>query len=337
MMRWPIVSRRERLRREAAGWLARLNGPYAARAREGFESWYRASPDHAAAYDRLSAVFAAAAHMAPESRADVAELQNARPSRLRLRFALAGAAAVCILVLAFTFLAAHTDAPAPQADARRVVFAASAGEVRRLMLLDGSHVVLSPGSELAVTLDGKERRLRLTRGEGRFTVAPESRPFIVAAGGTQVIARGTQFLVRLGEEGTVVSLAEGRVDVSYPTSTGRADRRVVRLTAGQSVIVPRADTSPAADIALPMATPRPVLIEFDNIRLAEAVERVNRQRDERIRLADPALGELRVTGAFRVGNVEDFARAVAAALDLDLERDADGRLWLHSRSGTTRR
>ena len=54
------------------------------------------------------------------------------------------------------------------------VFTATLDESRLVALIDGSKVLLSPGSELGVDIDGNGRRLELRRGEGRFTVAHEA-------------------------------------------------------------------------------------------------------------------------------------------------------------------
>lgn len=328
MIRWPFAGRRERLRRQASDWIARLNGPHGARERAAFERWYRASPDHAAAYDRLAALFETAANMRPAAGAGVAEPRNGRERARPVRYALAAAAAaLCIVLLAFAVLGASEAPPPAQAGPQIAVFAATGGESRHVVLADGSEVVLAPGSELAVAIGGEERRLRLKSGEGRFTVSHEARPFVVEAEGAEVVARGTRFVVRLGKEGTLVSLIEGRIDVSYPPALDRAQPLVARLTPGQRVIVPAIRTPLSAPAAFPQ-DPRPGMTEFDDTRLADAVERVNRQGAGRIGLADPALGELRVTGAFRAGDAEGFARGVAAALDLEVSRRADGSLWL---------
>jgi transmembrane sensor len=192
--------------------------------------------------------------------------------------------------------------------------------------------LLSPGSELEVAIGAEERRLRLTAGEGRFTVMPDLRPFIVSADSAVVLARGTQFVVRLGETGTLVSLIEGRIEVAYPPARNGAKRQVASLSAGQRLLVPPSRSSlPAANYSGAQA--RPAMIEFDDARLGEAVAAMNGRNGARIRLGDPALAERRITGAFGTGDTETFADGVAAALDLEVARGADGSLWLHRRSG----
>lgn len=329
-MRWPFVSRRERLRRETSDWIARLNGLDGERHRAAFEQWYRASPDHAEAYDRLSAIFHAA------GRARRPEGSGVAAPVARARFHPAGyavAAAAACAVLAFVLLSARTTSPLPQPGPQIAAFSAES-ESRRIVLLDGSEVRLSPGSELDVAIGRSERRLRLVKGEGRFTVSHDPRPFIVAADGTEVVARGTQFVVSLDQGRTTVSLIEGRVDVSYPQSSQRAEqRRTTSLSSGQRLVVPSAQDSSAAAppaVQAPSRPARPSMLEFDDTPLAEAVQQANRHGEPPIRFRDPALADLRVTGAFRAGDTSALAESIAAAFGLEVERAADGILWLRT-------
>jgi transmembrane sensor len=333
-MFWPFVSRRERLRREASGWVARLNGPFDEADRAAFERWYNMSAEHAEAYDRLAALFNAAGRARrPESAGADSRLATA-PGRSRpFRFALAAAVA-CAALLAVVLLAARTASPSTEARQQFATFSAGEGETRGLVLVDGSEVLLSPGSRLEVALGTGKRRLRLLQGEGRFTVAHEARPFVVAADSTEVMARGTRFVVRLAPDRTTVSLIEGRVDISYSSAAGGAGRRLARLQAGQQLVVEAASTrSPAArTAAAPVEpgtrAPQPAMLQFNDTPLGLAVEQVNRRGHPPVRFRDPGIAGLRVTGAFRAGDTAGFAESVGAAFDLEVERAADGSLWL---------
>jgi transmembrane sensor len=52
------------------------------------------------------------------------------------------------------------------------------------------------------------------------------------------------------------------------------------------------------------------LLSFQDTSLHEAIAEVNRYTHRHITLADPRLGEYRVSGTFRVGEPERFARAM---------------------------
>ncbi|CAA9540292.1 MAG: hypothetical protein AVDCRST_MAG91-3791, partial [uncultured Sphingomonadaceae bacterium] len=70
------------------------------------------------------------------------------------------------------------------------------------------------------------------------------------------------------------------------------------------------------------------MLDFDATPLSEAIGRANRYSRRKMRLADPGLAGLRVTGAFRIGDPVGLARSLAAAFDLRLEETADGHLSL---------
>lgn len=342
-MRWPFVTRRERLRREAADWIARLNGPLGEEDRAAFERWYGASSDHAQAYERLSALFQTAGNVSRPAGGRVEPSGRAGASRSRpLRYAFAAAVA-CAALAAFFLLSARAISPTAETPQQFAAFSADGSGSRRIVLADGSEVHLSPESRLEVAIGGTERRLRLIRGEGRFGVAREVRPFIVEVSGAEVVARGTVFVVHVGGGRTTVSLIEGRVDVSYPQAPGRTgERRVARLepgerlvvdTAGERTVSPPAAASTAAE-ARPRGSP-PAMLEFDNMPLGQAVDRVNRHGSPQVRLGDPALARLRIAGAFRAGDTRGFAESVAAAFDLELQTRSDGSLQLRRRSEET--
>jgi transmembrane sensor len=343
-MFWPFVSRRERLRVEASDWIARLNGPCEEKDRAEFGRWYHSSADHSEAYDRLTAQFEVAGRARRPAAAGAGSPTAPADGRSRpFRYAVAAAVA-CAVLLAFVLLAARPAPPVSDNQQQFATLSSGEGESRRMVLVDGSEVRLSPGSIVEVALGANERRLRLVRGEGRFTVAHEPRPFVVAADTAEVVARGTQFVIRVASGRTIVSLIEGRVDVSYPSSPGRGGRRrLTRLQAGQQLVVPSGDMpavrSPAAAPSNepPRRAPQAVMIQFDDTPLGQVVEQVNRPGQPLVRLSDPAIANLRVTGAFRSGDTAGFAESMAAAFDLDVERGAGGSLWLRLRPGARAR
>ena len=147
-MAWPFPSRRERLRREASAWIARLNGPCETRDRAEFERWYRSSPDHAAAYDRIAALFEAAGRASRPAAASAGSPLGRSGGRVRpFRYAL-GAAVALAALLAFVLLSARTVSPVAEAGQQFAAFSAAEGESRRIVLPDGSEVLLSPGRRI---------------------------------------------------------------------------------------------------------------------------------------------------------------------------------------------
>ncbi len=74
------------------------------------------------------------------------------------------------------------------------VLRTAAGEIRDEALPDGSHVLLSPGSEVHVRVDAQRRQLQLQRGQAWFKVSADAhRPFQVHTPHGTVTALGTAF------------------------------------------------------------------------------------------------------------------------------------------------
>lgn len=320
---WPF-DRRARLRRQASDWIARLNGPHDEADLARFERWYRAHPDHAAAYDRLARIFDVARGLEPASVARSTDVASPSARVRHLGYGLAAVAGL-LAVLALGSLGLRDLRQQTQiAETLRSDVKAP----RHVRLADGSQVWLAAGSELEVALGPSERRLRLRRGEGTFSVAHERRPFVVVAGDTEVLARGTKFSVRLGEAMATIALIEGRVEVSYPKASQAPGRRTVVLEPGRSLTVPTGQAASGQPARGAENGQRAAMIEFDDTRLADAAARLTARSGRQLRLADRTLGDLRVTGAYREADVDGFARAVAEALELEVRRGPDGTLWL---------
>ncbi len=64
------------------------------------------------------------------------------------------------------------------------------------------------------------------------------------------------------------------------------------------------------------------LLSFDDRPLAEAVAEVNRYAPEPIVITDPAVASMRISGQFRAGDAERFARTVAEIHPLRVVRGA---------------
>lgn len=311
----------EAVRREAIDWLARLRGgsgdPVA------FENWYSADPRHAAIYDSVLANWEAMAALAgaPPGKAG-------RPKGIvtRRRFALAATVALLLGGLAFALLrAGGTGGPARPEPAQ---MASRVGEIRRFVLADGSRVVLDTGSQVAIAYSESERRLFLRRGRARFDVAHEAdRPFIVVAGGVEVIAHGTIFDIDLQAARPAVSLLRGAIEVR---NAAHPEQRRLLRPGQKSLIALRA--APQPPVALPQAErdwPSGML-SFTDAPLADIAAAANRYAPQRLIIADPAIAALRFTGTFRANDMTALAALLADSFGLEVARDDRGNFLLGS-------
>lgn len=240
---------------------------------------------------------------------------------------LVAAAAVLLLIFSAGMIAILTQSglePSPQRGRPAEIHYASSGkQVRPVRLPDGSNMTLDAGSAAVVRFGSDFRAVELTHGRAFFSVAPNpARPFEVSAGNRRVIAVGTEFDVgRIGHELTV-TLVEGRVAI------GRMDRSVapVLLKAGQQFV--EGGGRPVirtVGVQARAATDwRIGLISFNDETLAAAVAQVNRYSEQPITIADPAARSLRITGQFRAGDAERFARTVSEIHPVRVLRTSGG-------------
>jgi len=191
------------------------------------------------------------------------------------------------------------------------------GEIRRVNLSDGSHMVLNTASEATVHFDKTRREIELASGEGLFQVAKDpARPFIVHAGSVSVRAVGTIFSVRTVDERVDVTVTEGVVElVDNSASAGGLIRRVA---ANETATVMDTRQVQVQNIRHDEAERRLAwrdgMVDFAGEPLSSAVSEINRHNHWHIVVDDPALASRPVVGLFKANDPNGFATTVATAL-----------------------
>jgi transmembrane sensor len=322
---------------EAATWVARLHGPGRTRDMElQCLAWQARSAAHRHAFERCTEVWMevpSAARLAgytPPPRTapdDVRKGAKPRPKVLAM-------AALGVLLLA---AAVGIRRLWPEGSEYRT----AVGEARTVVLSDGTRMFLNTDTRLSVAFDRERRNVHIASGEVAFDVAKDaSRPFVVAAGGSEVGALGTSFSVRLAPTGgdasglLSVTLLEGQV--SFRPAAG-GDRRAlapdkaVVMHPGERV---QLDRAPGGTAVTRQLLDRPRLdqitawkrneVVFDRTTLRDAVAEMNRYSRTPITLPDePALADRLISGAYRTGDNLGFARAVAAVHGLAVRERED--------------
>lgn len=203
------------------------------------------------------------------------------------------------------------------------------GEQRDVILEDGSKITLNTNSAVVVRYSKSRRYLVLDHGEVLFTVAHNAaRPFDVAAGGTLTRALGTEFNVDMRSAKVTVSVLDGAVQVSAPDVAGRAAivapaagvaANSVAAAKGQAIEFrpgERRLVEEKADLGRIDAW-RTRHLEFSNTPLSEAVEEFNRYSTTQVVIGSPDLASVRVSGVFRIGNVNGFLYALHEVLGVE--------------------
>lgn len=289
------------------------------------DEWLKADPRNAEDYARVNKI----AHLGlklrdyPQERARLtgyAKLRNeadfgsARSRRgRRWRLATAGAAAGVVLALAVLL--------APDISTLSGHYAAGRGEQRQVTLEDGSRIVVNTDSEVAVRFHEFERSVQLVRGEAFFEVAKDAaRPFVVRTGSAEVRAVGTKFSVRQNASETEVVVTEGKVRVvrEGKSATENIAAPPIELVPGNLARV--SATEPTAQVAMVDVARATAWtagnVEFEEATLADVIRDVNRYTTREFVIADPSLAEIRLSGRFRVGDVESVKFALRDRFDI---------------------
>jgi len=181
------------------------------------------------------------------------------------------------------------------------------GGITSVPLQDGSQITLNTQSRVRVALSRNERHIDLARGEAFFEVARDpQRPFIVQAGNKRVIAVGTKFSVRLEGHTVRVVVTEGRVRVEDP------DAPQAPTSLAFAGHVAQIDSSGISIRTAPLAQAEDALswrsgyVVFHETPLAQAVAELNRYSKRQIRIGDPELATMKLSGKFRATNSETF-------------------------------
>lgn len=312
----------DRAMEEAAVWAARMRDPELVDM-VALDEWLRASPDHAPAYNEMLTLWnvlgAPAEAIAERNRFQAASPGNVvRLARRRIvRHALAGAVAASLLLVA---------AWQPINDALYADAVTAVGGERKMTLADESIVTLNTDSAMAYD-DGKGlRRLELLRGEAYFEVAKDpSRPFLISAGDATIQVVGTRFNVRRSGARVIVSVTEGRVQLSG----GRAGAQPQILTAGDQgwAEAGRIDVAHQVDVDAVLAWRRQQAV-FYRAPVAAVVEDLNRYRRAPIVVMGSRLRDQPISGVFNLRDTDDAARTIEQTLGAKLTRLPGGVILL---------
>lgn len=215
------------------------------------------------------------------------------------------------------------------------------GEQRTFELADGSVVYLNTHSRIAVRLASHTRDVRLLRGEALFRVHHDTdRPFRVYTDDAMVQAVGTQFDVYRREDGTLVSVLEGRVNVTpaKPAATRGAEPAETAVAAARNsrasrslVASEEAQVNHAGSVSIREVNNvtdtvawRERRLIFREQTLVQIVSEFNRYRTDPIRLQGSGVLERVYTGVFDADDAESLVQVLARDPALVVDRSHDG-------------
>ena len=188
------------------------------------------------------------------------------------------------------------------------------GEHQRIILADGTTIDINTDSTLRLALYGFTRKVTLERGEALFKIGDERlRSFEVHAGNGILRDIGTEFNVIKEESNVTVAVFEGAVEVGIP----HQNDAIRLLHGGEQLTYSTHDLSgiSSADRETAVAWRKNRLI-FRETPLEEVIRQINRYHSHPVRLGDPQLSTLKVSGEFNSTDRAGLIQALATLFPL---------------------
>ena len=315
-----------RAKREAIAWFVRLSsGEATERERADWSAWRAADPAHEQAWTRIDGVSRSIGAL-PGSLASPT-LRRAEPRRRTVLRSIAGLGGTAALGYGL-YAGGRRMGWDPLRDevggwsaTLLADLRTGVGEQRRVELSDGSVLTLNTASAVDVRYDSVTRAIRLHEGEIHIETAKErraqgaddARPLVVATRLAKVRALGTRFLVRAEEERVGVAVLSGAVEAH--TRGGMLER----IDAHEQVAISALGLEPVRPLTAEADAWVDGSLIVDNARLDEVIAELARYRRGPLS-CDPAVGALRVSGAFPVRDVDQALTALSAALPVRVDR-----------------
>jgi len=197
-------------------------------------------------------------------------------------------------------------------------YATVTGEIQSFVLDDGSTITLGGSSSISGVYSANRRDISLTSGRIHVDVASNpDRPFVVAVANTRVRVVGTAFDVELGSDDVRVAVERGIVRVTPADS----DVGAQSLKAGEDLRAALsgqiAEVGAFDPASLQWRTGR---LEYIDVPLDDVLAEVNRYREQKIRLADTKLGDLRVSLGVPTSNTDLLLSGLEATLPVRVTR-----------------
>jgi len=283
-----------------------------------FTDWLEADDRHRLAYDKVEALYDVLGGL--DSSTIVQLPRNRRPMLPWLAGAGLTAAAASVLV-------ALALRPAPPIIEHIVT---APGETRHVVAADGSAFDLNGATSLAIALSPRLRQVQLEHGEALFHVAADPRrPFVVAAGSTEIRDIGTVFDVVQMNGLTTVSVAEGKVSVSTPGSASKpilvsAGERLEQSDGGVAVRRPIDPASASSWVS--------GYLVYEEASLSQVVADVGRYGPRKIVVQGPDSSFRRFSGILKIDSEDAMLDRLGQLLPLSIDRAGDGPVTVRAAS-----
>lgn len=325
-----LKRKRTRAGHQASRWFIKLrSGTVTPKMDRQFRTWLRSDPINESAYERcelsltlvrelendpeLSSLIRECSALSEEYKAGkpgiIASISNWLMSYPRMAAATALVMfAVCLSILW---------------QAQPVVYETAIGEQRTIVLADNSTVELNTNTEIAVDYSTNSRQIHLIHGEAFFEVAHNpDRPFQVLAGNGTVTAIGTAFGVSMENAKVTVTVLEGIVAVAPVAKSDDSSPNEIpapkKLHVNESINYWNSGVVAEVQVADKnrINAWRQGKLNYDNLRLADAIKEHNRYTTQKIILGSDEIKNLTISGVLRIGDTESLVYLLEQSLGL---------------------
>jgi transmembrane sensor len=307
------VTRTNEIDEQASAWIIR-EGEGLSQAQEAArDAWLETSLANRVAYLRLRSTWQRADRLSIlRGTPVIPPTTHAREAHRRL------AAGLAVIAITGAVAAGYLYYP-------RETYETPIGAREMVHLADGSTMELNTDTAVRATVDEKDRRIVLDRGEVFLEVIHDaSRPFTVIAGNRRITDLGTKFSVRRDGEKVDVIVSEGRVSIDNLDKTGVAPSVIAQkntqvLANANNTLV--AVKSPE-EIHNALGWRQGFLI-FNQESLSDAAAEFNRYNQKKLIIDGDIIAKTRIGGSFDASNVDAFARLLREGFGLKVE-ETDG-------------
>ena len=281
--------------------------------RQQWQAWHQQNEDHRWAWQRVEALQSQLQGVPGKFSYRTLD-QAGRQSRLDRRTLLKS------LFLLLGVGGSWLGIQSPLGRELRADYRTATGEIKPIVLSDGSQLVLNTASAVDVRYSAEKRLILLYNGEISLITGRDDRPFWVESRQGAMRALGTHFLVRENDDQTQLTVLEHAVEAQL----AQFPQEKRRVNAGEQISFSAAAFGQQQAAGSGDSWTRGVL-SVSQWRLDQVLAELARYRHGRLD-CDPAIAGLRVSGSFPLREPDRALLLLSQTLPIRLQSFT--RYWL---------
>lgn len=311
-MSHPLTPEQRQALKMAAQWFALLcDENVTEHQRQQWQAWHQQNEDHRWAWQRVEALQSQLQGVPGKFSYRTLD-QAGRQSTLDRRTLLKS----LLLLLGVGWLGFQS----PLGRELRADYRTATGEIKPIVLSDGSQLVLNTASAVDVRYSAEKRLILLHSGEISLITGRDDRPFWVESRQGAMRALGTHFLVRENDDQTQLTVLEHAVEAQL----AQFPQEKRRVNAGEQISFSAAAFGQQQAAGNGDSWTRGVL-SVSQWRLDQVLAELARYRHGRLD-CDPAIAGLRVSGSFPLREPDRALLLLSQTLPIRLQSFT--RYWL---------